>query len=84
VVEQEGYGVREDLAQQPTHQVPQIPRPHPLYGVASHELRKNGVHPVAEAAQEDAPFGGSRFLEECGASSSTLMLANSSSVLGEW
>jgi hypothetical protein len=57
MVEQESHGVREDLAQQPTHEVPQIARPHPLYGVASHELRKNGVYPVAKATQEGARFG---------------------------
>jgi hypothetical protein len=57
VVEQEGYGVREDLAKQSAHQVPQITRPHPLYGVASHKLRKNGVYPVAKTTQQHAPFG---------------------------
>jgi hypothetical protein len=49
--------VREDFTQQAAHQVPQITRPHPLYGVAAHELRKNGVYPVAKTAQPRAPFG---------------------------
>ena len=49
--------MREDLPEQPAHQVPQIARPHPLHGVASHQLRKDGVYPVAKAAQQHAPFG---------------------------
>ena len=56
MVEQEGYGVREDLPEQPAHLVPQIARPQPLHGVASHQLRKNGVYPLAKAAQQHAPF----------------------------
>ena len=49
--------MREDLPQQSTHQVPQIPRPHPLYGIALHKLRKNGVYSVAKPAEQGAPFG---------------------------
>jgi hypothetical protein len=45
VVEQEGNGVAEDLAQQPADQVPKIFGPHSLYGVSSGELRKDGVIP---------------------------------------
>ena len=56
MVEQEGYGVREDFAQQPAYQMPQITRPHPLYRVASGELRKDGVYPVTQPAEEGAPF----------------------------
>jgi hypothetical protein len=57
VVEQEGYSVRKDLPQQPAHQVPQITCPHPLNGVASHKLRKNGVDAVAKTAQQSTPSG---------------------------
>jgi hypothetical protein len=58
VVEQEGDGVREDLAQQPACQVPEVLGPHPLYAVASCELRKDGVDPVAKPAEEGALFRG--------------------------
>ena len=58
VVEQEGNGVAEDLAQQPAGQVPKIFGPHSLEGVSCGELRKDGVNPVAQAAQEGAPLGG--------------------------
>jgi hypothetical protein len=57
VVEQEGDGVREDLAQQPACQVPEVLGPHPLYAVASCELRKDGVDPVAKPAEEGTPSG---------------------------
>jgi hypothetical protein len=49
VVEQEGNGVAEDLAQQPAGQVPKIFGPHSLEGVSCAELRKDGVNPVAPA-----------------------------------
>ncbi len=63
VVEQEGNGVAEDLPKQPTGQVLKVFGPHSLEGVSSGELRKDGVDPVAQAAQEGAPLGaGSRFL----------------------
>ncbi len=39
MVEQEGDGVAQDLPEQPARQVPQIARPHPLYGVPPHEFR---------------------------------------------
>jgi len=56
VVEQEGNGVAEDLlAQQPPGQLPKIFGPHSLEGVSCGELRKDGVNPVAQAAQEGAP-----------------------------
>jgi hypothetical protein len=58
VVEQEGNGVAEDLAQQPAGQMPKIFGPHSLEGVSCAELRKDGVNPVAQAAQEGAPLGG--------------------------
>jgi hypothetical protein len=58
VVEQEGDGVTENLAQQPAGQVPKVLGPHPLYAVAPCELAEDGVDPVAKAAQEGAPFGG--------------------------
>ena len=58
VVEQEGNGVAEDLAQQPAGQVPKIFGPHSLDGVSCGELRKDGVDAVAQAAQEGAPLGG--------------------------
>ena len=56
VVEQEGNGVREDLPQQPAAQMPEVLGPHPLYGVPSGELRKDGVDPVAKPAQEGTPL----------------------------
>ena len=57
MVEQDGHGVREDFPKQPAHQVPKITRPYPLYGVASHQLRKNCVYPVAKTAQQSTPLG---------------------------
>ena len=70
MVEQESHGVREDFAQQPTGEVPQVTRPHPLYGVAPAQLRKDGVYPVAKTAKEGTPlrsgislFGGLRSQE---------------------
>jgi hypothetical protein len=67
IVEQESHRVREDFAQQPTGEVPQLTRPHPLYGVTSHELRKDGVDPVAKTAKQStslrsgiSSFGGVR------------------------
>jgi hypothetical protein len=66
-VEQEGYDVREDFAQQSACQMPQIARPHPLHGVAaSGELRKNGVYAVTKPALRKALLlgFGSSFLEE--------------------
>ena len=70
MVEQESHGVREDFAQQPTGEVPQVTRPHPLYGVAPAQLRKDGVYPVAKTAKEGTPlrsgislFGGVRSQE---------------------
>lgn len=38
--------------------MPQVARPHPLHGVASHELGEDGVYAVAKPAQEGAPPGG--------------------------
>jgi hypothetical protein len=57
VVEHESHGVREDFAQQPACQVPHVARPHPLYGVALRELRKDGVYTVAKTAQQSTPLG---------------------------
>jgi hypothetical protein len=57
MVEQEGHGVREDFAQQPASKVPEVPGPHPLYGVTLHELRKDGVDAVAKTAEEGASLG---------------------------
>jgi hypothetical protein len=57
VVEQEGYGVREHLAHQPAGKVPQITRPHPLYGVALCELAENSVYSVTKSTEEGALFG---------------------------
>jgi hypothetical protein len=37
--------------------MPQIACPHPLYGVASHELRRDGINPVSKATQEDTRLG---------------------------
>ena len=34
MVEQEGHGVREDLARQPACQMPEVARPHLLYAIA--------------------------------------------------
>src|ERR671926_709957 len=56
VVEQEGDGVAEDLPQQPAGQMPKVFGPHSLEGVSSGELRKDGVDPVAQAAQRRAPL----------------------------
>jgi hypothetical protein len=52
MVEQESHGVTEDFSQQPTAKVPEVARPHPLYGVTSRKLAENGVDAVAKAAQE--------------------------------
>ena len=57
MVEQEGHGVRKDFAQQPACQVPRIACPHSLYGVAPHELRKDGVYPVAKPAEQGTSLG---------------------------
>src|SRR5215210_733830 len=57
MVEQEGHGVREDFAKQPARQMPEVFCPHPLYGVTSGQLRKDGIYPVAKTAQQSTPFG---------------------------
>ena len=57
VVEQEGYGVREDFAQQSACQMPCVARSHPLYGVTLRELAENGVYPVTKLTEEGALFG---------------------------
>lgn len=57
MVEKEGYGVREDLPQQSTCQMPEVFGPHPLYTVALCELRKDSVYAVAKTAQQRAAFG---------------------------
>lgn len=49
--------MREDFTEQPTHQMPQISGPHPLYGVALGKLREDSIYPVTKAAQKRAPFG---------------------------
>ena len=58
MVEHKGYGVRENLPEQPTAEVPHVTRPNPLHGVTSHQLRKDGVYTVAKPTEEGAPFGG--------------------------
>ena len=58
MVEQKGNGVAEDLPQKPAGQVPKIVGPHSLEGVSSGELRRDGVNPVAQAAQQRAPLRG--------------------------
>jgi hypothetical protein len=57
VVEQEGHGVREDFPEQSTGKVPEIARPHSLYGITLGELTENGVDAVAKPTQEGTPFG---------------------------
>ena len=57
MVEQQGDGVREDLAQQPACQMPHVTCPYPLYGVATHELAKNSIYAVAKPAEEGTPLG---------------------------
>ena len=57
MVEQEGHGVAQDLPKQPAGQVPEILGPHPLYRVASGELKKDGVDTVSEAAEKGTAFG---------------------------
>jgi hypothetical protein len=57
VVEQKGDSVRENFAHQPAGEVPQISRPHPLYGVSLGELAENGVYPVAKMAKQSTPTG---------------------------
>ena len=47
----------QDLPKQPASQVPQVLSPHPLYAVASGELRKNGVYPVAKSAEQGTSLG---------------------------
>jgi hypothetical protein len=65
VIEQEGYSVREHLAQQPGDKVPHVGRPHPLHAVALCELAENGVYPVTKPLRRALFLGaGSRFLEE--------------------
>src|SRR5215204_5268602 len=67
MVEQESHGVREDFAQQPIGEVPEVARPHSLHGVTPGELRKNGVDAVAKTAQQRAAFGsGISFLGRVG------------------
>jgi hypothetical protein len=58
MVEQEGYGVREDFAQHSACQMPEGTRPHLLHAVALGELRKNGVYPVAKPTEEGTLFRG--------------------------
>src|SRR5215216_2521653 len=58
MVEQEGHGMREDFAQQSACQMPQVLRPHLLYGIALCELAENGVYPVAKPTEEGALFRG--------------------------
>jgi hypothetical protein len=58
VVEQEGYGVREDFAQQPACEMPHVARPHPLYGIALCELAENTVYPVTKPTEEGTLFRG--------------------------
>ena len=86
MVEQEGYGMREDPAQQSACQVPHVARPYPLYGVKLSKLRKGSVYAVAKPTEEGALVlgAGSLFLKEYGARSSTPMPANSCLVFGEW
>jgi hypothetical protein len=57
MVEQEGYGVAQNLTEQTACQVPHVACPYPPYGVAPRELRKDGVDSVAKATQEGALFG---------------------------
>src|SRR3712207_6008350 len=69
MVEQEGHGVAQDLAQQSACQVPQVACPYALYRVALCELRKDSVDTVAKPAQEGAPLGiGIAFLGPVGSS----------------
>jgi len=58
MVEHESDSVTQDLPKQPASQVPEVPSPYPLYGVSPAELRKDGVDPVAKAAQVRTPLGG--------------------------
>lgn len=65
MVEEKGYGVREDFAKEPAGEMPEVPSPHPLYGVALCELAKDGVYPVTKPTEQGALWGvGSCFLEE--------------------
>jgi hypothetical protein len=57
VVEQEGNRVAQDLPQQPSGQMPEVPGPYPLYVIAPRQLRENGVDAVTKAAEEGAPLG---------------------------
>jgi hypothetical protein len=57
MVEQESDSMAQHLPKQPARQMPQVARPHPLYGVALCKLREDGVYPVAKTAQECASFG---------------------------
>src|SRR5215212_670745 len=49
--------MREDFAQQSACQMPEVARPHLLYGITLCKLRKNCVYPVAKATQQSAAFG---------------------------
>src|SRR5215218_8547901 len=57
MVEHKGHGVREDFPEQPACQMPEVTRPHPLYGVTLGELAENGVYAVAKTAQQGTPSG---------------------------
>src|SRR4051794_15350514 len=63
MVEQEGQGMAQYLPQQPTREVPEVARPHPLYGVTFYELAEDRVDAVAKTAQIGAlSRGGISFL----------------------
>ena len=57
MVEQESDGMAQHLPKRSTSQMPQVARPHPLYGAALRELREDGDYPVAKTAQKRAPLG---------------------------
>ena len=57
MVEQESDGMAQHLPEQSTRQMPEVTRPHPLYGVTLGELREDGVDAVAKAFEESAPLG---------------------------
>ncbi len=57
LIEQEGKGVAEHLAEEPMAQMPQVPGPHSFDEVAVPEWTEHRVNPIPEAAEKRAAPG---------------------------
>lgn len=57
LVQQEGDGVAEYLAEEPMGQMPPVPGPHLLNAVAVHELTEHRINLISEATEERAAPG---------------------------